>query len=256
MADLATRVLRKAWRVGRSAVAKTSRQRFAPVMPSATALDASTLGWHRLPSCAPLQTFRTLALESGRVTLIADRFGTGTSDAAALATATALAALLCTTRRPVLRIVTRLEPADPSALRRVLDRAQVTLPGDPQFMHAPIGSTDGWIDIGDGELFVTAAWGTTIAARGAVPADALLYVVHTDERAGLAGDALAACEALLRDRRVRRVLGSTALRDRLAADGLAGGGFDDLVVEVESAAGAPPAGSRAVFAAVVARHAA
>jgi hypothetical protein len=65
MAHLATRMLRKAWRVGRSAVAKTSRQHGASALPSATALEASTFGWHGLPSCAPLQTFRALAPDSG-----------------------------------------------------------------------------------------------------------------------------------------------------------------------------------------------
>jgi glycosyltransferase involved in cell wall biosynthesis len=90
-----------------------------------------------------------------------------------------------------------------------------------------------------GELFVTAAWQTTIAARGAVPADALLYIVHTDERAGLVATsarparhcfviaAFAACWA-------RRHCAPTR------SGGLAGDAFDDSVVDLESAGGTSP----------------
>ena len=254
MPALATRVLRKAWRVGRHAVAKTGPQRGA-ASPSAQTLEISTSGWHALPSCAPLQTFRTVAPSSGRVTLIADRFGATPPQGSALEAAAVLAALLCSARRPVLRIVTRRAPAEPAALARLLDVAQVRLLGDPQFVHAPAGSTDGWIDIVDGELFVSAGWQATVAARGAVPASALRYVAVDDERSGLGGEALAVCDALLRDRSVRRVVGSAALRDRLGADGLAGTGFDELVVELGSAGPATPSAWRQTFATVLERTA-
>ena len=254
MAALATRVLRKAWRAGRSAVARTARHRVAAPQ-AAPPLETSTLGWHALPSCAPLQTFRVAAPSGGRVTLIADRFDDELAQGTALEAAAALAALLCSARRPVLRIVTRYVPAEPGALARVLESAQTRLLGDPQFVLAPIGSTDGWIDIVDDELFVSAGWEATVAARGAVPAAALRYVVSDDERAGLSVDALPACDALLRDRSVRRVLGSAALRDRLAAEGLAGDGFDDLVVDLGSAATDRPPAWRETFATVLARDA-
>jgi len=254
MAALATRVLRKAWRVGRSAVAKTGRQRgVAPPAPSP--LETSTLGWHTLPSCAPLQTFRTVAPSAGRVTLIADRFGAAPPHGSALEAAAVLAVLLCSARRPVLRIVTRHEPAEPAALARVLEAAQAPLLGDPQFVHAPAGSTDGWIDIVDDELFVSAGWQATVAARGAVPAAALHYVAVDDERSGLAGAALAVCDALLRDRSVRRVLGSAGLHDRLAAEGLAGAAFDEVVVDLGSAGRAAPRAWRETLSAVLARTA-
>ena len=254
MAAIATRVLRKAWRVGRSAVAKTTRQRGA-ASPAAPTLETSTLMWHALPSCAPLQTFRSPAPFGGRVTLIADRFDADFAAGSALEAAAVLAVLLCSERRPVLRIVTRREPADPSALDRVRQAAQTRWPGDPQFVYAPIGSTDGWIDIVDDELFVSVGWEATVAARGAVPAAALRHLVADDERSGLSGEPLAVCDALLRDRSVRRVLGSRALLDRLAADGLAGAGFDDLVVDLGAAGTAAPRPWRETFAALLARAA-
>ena len=250
MAALATRVLRKAWRVGRSAVASTTRHRGA-APPAAATLETSTFGWHALPACAPLQTFRVAAPSGGRVTLIADRFDNGSMDDAALEAAAVLAALLCSARRPVLRIVTRCEPAEPTALNRVLGAAKTTLLGDPQFVFAPIGSTDGWIDIVDDELFVSVGWEATVATRGAVPARSLRCLMGDDARRGLSGEALAVCHALLRDRSVRRVLGSAALRDRLAADGLAGDGYDDLVVDAAPGAHAAPRRWSETFAALL-----
>jgi hypothetical protein len=187
-----------------------------------------------VPSFAELLRSRDLSLEplrvyeaphhGPRVTMVTDSINKG-SLYGGVATAIILAALLARRLGGDLRLVTRTEPADATAIGMILRTHGVSLAGNVECLYSPPGLGGRDIPIDREDFFVTTSWWTTRATRSAVPPQRIVYMLGEDERLFYpAGDDYLLCGETLSDPEIFYAVNSNILFHHLQANGLAPGG--------------------------------
>jgi hypothetical protein len=174
-------------------------------------------------SLEPLRVYEAPHL-GPRVTMVTDSINKG-SLYGGVATAIILAALLARRLGGDLRLVTRTEPADATAIGMILRTHGVYWTGNVECLYSPPGLGGRDIPIDREDFFVTTSWWTTRATRSAVPPRRIVYMLGEDERLFYpAGDDHLLCAETLSDPEIFYAVNSNILFDHLQANGLAPGG--------------------------------
>jgi len=189
--------------------------------PPVSPINAREMVKKRRLRCAPLQMFSVPRAAPGRISLVTDIINRG-SLYGGVATAIIMAALVAESKGVRLRIITRSEWADPSALQVLLQAYRIPLSHDIEFVYAPLDSTSSEMDVFDDELFITTSWWTTAATLASVGSESIVYLLQEDERMFYPhGDSHLMCSQVLENRDIRFVVNTRLLYDQLVGSGLA-----------------------------------
>lgn len=171
-------------------------------------------------ACAPLRVFFIPPGEPARVSLVTDSINRGHLYGG-VGTAIILAALVAQARGARLRLITRIERAQPEGLETVLETYGIRLAHDVELAFAPFFDESYEIDYFEQELFITTSWWTTAATLGTVRSENVVYLLQEDERMFYPlGDEHLRCARVLENRDIRFVVNSRLLYDHLVASGL------------------------------------
>ncbi|ODU10514.1 MAG: hypothetical protein ABS84_03920 [Rubrivivax sp. SCN 71-131] len=174
----------------------------------------------RLRPWTPLHVFHTPARGRRRITLVLDAVATSSPFDAAN-TAIILGLLLARRCAADLRLVTRIEPAQPAALQALLQACGEALQGEVQASFLPAQDAKVELDLIDGELLITDAWWNTSAALAAVEPARVVYLLQSDERLAAADDETRQrCEELLRRRDLQCLIRTATLKHHFVHGGL------------------------------------
>lgn len=146
----------------------------ASSLPSVSSLLAA-----RFPSLQPFDCFPAATAQK-RISLVTDSVGPS-SLFGGVGTAIILGALLANKFQATLRIVTRTEEPDASAVNEVLRRNNVSLHGPLETAMAPLDGSK-VLPVSADEIFLTTSWWTTKATLGVVPASRIIALIQEDER--------------------------------------------------------------------------
>jgi hypothetical protein len=176
---------------------------------------------HEQSATSPLRLFTVVQNGVGRVSMVTDSINRG-SLYGGVGTAMILAALLAEARRGRLRIITRVEPPQPSGLEGVLKTYGIELSSEVEFAYAPFYDQAYELDRASHELFVTTSWWTTASTLGVVPAQSVLYLLQEDERMFYPyGHERLRCSQVLQNSELRVLVNTKMLFQHLASSGLA-----------------------------------
>lgn len=128
---------------------------------------------------APLRT--TPATSIPRLNIVTDSIGSD-SLFGGVATALILGILWAERAGLALRIVTRHSPADAAGLGRLFRSIGIKPAQRPEFAYIPTGPGD-YLEVGDGDVFLTTSWWTTTSVLESIPASRVAYILQEDERA-------------------------------------------------------------------------
>ncbi len=168
----------------------------------------------------PLRLFEVPNPGSQRVSMVTDSINPGQLYGG-VGTAMIMSALLAEAQGARLRLVTRVEPAEPAALYSVLKTYGITLTREVEFAFAPFHDGHYEIDTLPGETYVTTSWWSTASTLGSVPASQVIYLLQEDERMFYAyGDEHLRCSRVLENPSLRVVVNTRLLFDHLVGSGL------------------------------------
>lgn len=183
-------------------------------------VNARELAKSRVQMCAPLRMFQVSGNPTGRVSVVTDSINRGHLFGG-VGTAIIMAALVAQAAGARLRIVTRIERAQPVGLDTVLDTYGIALSHGVEFAYAPFHDESYEIDCFEGERFITTSWWTTAATLGSVPSRQISYLLQEDERMFYPfGDEHLLCARVLANKDIRFVVNTRLLFDHLVASGL------------------------------------
>ena len=127
----------------------------------------------------PIATFPETA-SVRRINVITDSIGPS-SLFGGVGTSLILGSLWAARTGATLRIVTRTEPPESTALGATLAANGVSFEGRTEFHFSPHqGGRE--LPLGPGDLFLSTAWWTTRSLLNTVPADRIVYLLQEDER--------------------------------------------------------------------------
>jgi hypothetical protein len=161
------------------------------------------LGFFPIPSTKP------------RLSIVTDSVGSA-SLFGGVGTALVLSALLANRMGATLRLITRNDPPDTSAVGRVLAANGVALETPLEAVFAPTkGGRE--LPISDDDFFLSTSWWTTRALLSSVRRDRLAYLLQEDERMFYPhGDDRVRCEQAMCEPGLMIVVNSQLLFDHLA----------------------------------------
>ena len=133
----------------------------------------------QIPEIRPLTAFATAAI-APRVTIVTDSISPS-SLFGGVGTSLILGAMLARRLQADLRIVTRTEPPDASAVGHVLDRNGVAFAGRLETLYVP-RSGEVELPLSTADLFLSTSWWTTREALSVAAADRVVALVQEDER--------------------------------------------------------------------------
>jgi O-antigen biosynthesis protein len=197
----------------------------APEPAMAPAVDigwvsARELAAKQRQQCTPLRLFTSPRPALPRVSIVTDTINKGHLYGG-VGTAMILGALLAERRGATLRIITRMDRAQPSGLAGVLAVYGIELSHEVEFAFGPYYDDRYQIDTHEGELFLTTSWWTTASTMASVPNDDIVYLLQEDERMFYPfGDDHLRCSRVLRDPKLRFAINTHLLFDHLVATGL------------------------------------
>ena len=172
-------------------------------------------------ACSGLRLFRIPAATPPRISLVTDSISKG-SLYGGVGTSIIMAALLAESRGARLRIVTRTERAQPSAVAGVLGLYGIELTREVEFAFAPFYDSGYEIDSFPDELYITTSWWTTAATMASVPSKDIVYLLQEDERMFYPyGDEHLRCSQVLANADIRCIINTHLLYDHLVGSGLA-----------------------------------
>lgn len=204
------------------------RQRFpAPVTtpPTTRAGSASTedILAKRFPSLRPFRVIPAPTSRRQRLTLITDSLSPG-SLFGGVGTSLILASQLARRFGASLRVVTRTEQPDPSAVGTVLRAQNIDFDGNIEFLHSRLAPDGAGIPVQPDDVYLTTSWWGTWAALRSFDPSRIVYLLQEDERLFYpAGDDQLKCTEIFADERIRFVLNTSMLRDYLVREG-----FDNI----------------------------
>lgn len=150
-----------------------------------------------------------------RITIITDSISKG-SLFGGVGTALMLGALAAQRAKATLRIVTREEVADASALAPLLRLNGIAFDRPTDFRFLPSATAD-QLPVHSHDRFITTSWWTTEAARR-LPSEQQFYLIQEDERMFYPqGDDLVRCQMVISDPHRRLIVNSKLLFEHLGA---------------------------------------
>ena len=167
----------------------------------------------RYKALLPLRTFRA-PTEAPRLTMTTDSIG-AKSLFGGVGTAFILSALLAERIGASLRLITRVEAADPANFRRVLAVNGIEWNGPLEFIQVRL-TDEREVSVSDNDFFLTTSWWGTRSALGAVSPSRVIYLLQEDERMFYPfGDDRLRCEETLSSPDIRFVINSQLLFEHL-----------------------------------------
>ncbi len=164
----------------------------------------------RWPALRPLPTYDEPAASGRRLNIVTDSVGVS-SLFGGVGTSLILAALLCERLGATLRLVTRHERPDPSAIGSVLSTNHIALNRKVETAFVPEDGSEA-LSVGPQDIFLTTSWWTTRATLGAVAPERIVYLLQEDERMFYPfGDERLLCAELLSDARLSLVVNTHLL---------------------------------------------
>ena len=150
-----------------------------------------------------------------RLSIVTDSVGAA-SLFGGVGTALVLAAVLANRMGATLRLITRNDPPDASAVARVLAANGVTLETPLEAVFAPVhGGRE--LPVADNDYFLSTSWWTTRALLSSVRRDRLAYLLQEDERMFYPhGDDRVRCGQTMAEPGLMIVVNSQLLFDHLA----------------------------------------
>lgn len=171
-------------------------------------------------ACTPLRLFFIPSPDVPRVSIVTDSINRGHLYGG-VGTAMIMGALLAQSIGGRLRVVTRIERAQPDNLASVLALYGIQLTHDVEFAFAPAFDDSYEIDQHDEELFITTSWWTTAATMASVRSDRIVYLLQEDERMFYPhGDEHMRCSRVLQNGEISFVINTRLLFDHLVGSGL------------------------------------
>ncbi len=167
----------------------------------------------RYRALLPLRTFHIPKLPP-RVTMTTDSIGSK-SLYGGVGTALILAALLAERIGAGLRVITRVEAADPANFRRVLSINGIEWDGDLEFIQQR-ATDEREVSASDNDFFLTTSWWGTRSALGAINPKRIAYLLQEDERMFYPfGDDRLRCEETLSSPDIHFVINSQLLFEHM-----------------------------------------
>lgn len=164
----------------------------------------------RWPALRALPTYDEPAVLGRRLNVVTDSVGVS-SLFGGVGTSLILAALLCERLGATLRLVTRHERPDPSAIGSVLATNGIALNRKVETAFVPEDESEA-LSVGPQDIFLTTSWWTTRATLGAVAPERIVYLLQEDERMFYPyGDERLLCAELLKDPRLSLVVNTQLL---------------------------------------------
>ena len=186
----------------------------ARALPSATALIEA-----RFDHLRALAIVRVPDGER-RVNMVTDSINAG-SLFGGVGTALILCALRANAIGARLRIVTRTEAPDPRGIHRVLSANAIVPALNPELVFVPVFGSDVFLDVHDGDEFITTSWWTTYSTLRSIAPKRVTYLLQEDERMFYPhGDDWVRCRETLGRSDIRFLVNTRLLHDHLIADGL------------------------------------
>ncbi len=177
----------------------------------------------------PLPVFTVPRGERIFVNLVTDSVGRG-SLYGGVGTALVLGRLAATRLGAGLRLITRTEPADLSAVHDLLDAHGIDAADEIETVHAPrLGDLEGDREVervpaSERDVFLTTSWWTTWSAAQSVRRSRVVYLLQEDERMFYpSGDDRIRCAAMMSDPGLLYLVNSRLLHRHLDNRGLAPG---------------------------------
>jgi len=158
--------------------------------------------------------------EGRRVNMVTDSINAG-SLFGGVGTALILCALRANATGARLRIVTRTEAPDPRGIHRVLSANGIVPSLNPELVFVPIAGSDIFLDVHDGDEFITTSWWTTYSTLRSIAPERVTYLLQEDERMFYPhGDDWVRCRETLGRSDIRFLVNTRLLHEHLVADGL------------------------------------
>jgi hypothetical protein len=167
----------------------------------------------RYKALLPLRTFH-IPKTRPRVTMTTDSIGSK-SLYGGVGTALILSALLAERLSASLRLITRVESADPANFRRVLSVNGIEWNGDLEFLQVRAADARE-VSVSDNDFFLTTSWWGTRSALGAIKPNHIVYLLQEDERMFYPfGDDRLRCEETLSSPDIHFVVNSQLLFEHM-----------------------------------------
>jgi len=212
-------IIQHAWRIVLGAtqqkmetLARAATESFAA--PSADALVEGRFGQLR-----ELEVVRVSG-KGRRINLVTDSVNSG-SLFGGVGTALILSVLRANQTGARLRIVTRTEAPDPRGIRRVLSANAIMPALNPELVFIPVTGSDAFLDVHDGDEFITTSWWITYSTLRSIAPARVTYLLQEDERMFYPhGDDWVRCRETLSRSDIRFLINTRLLFEHLVASGL------------------------------------
>ncbi|SIR43197.1 class I SAM-dependent methyltransferase [Pseudacidovorax sp. RU35E] len=164
----------------------------------------------RWPALRALPIYEEPASVGRRLNIVTDSVGVS-SLFGGVGTSLILAALLCERLGGTLRLVTRHERPDASAIGAVLSTNGIVLDRKVETAFIPEDDSEA-LSVGPEDIFLTTSWWTTRATLGAIAPERIVYLLQEDERMFYPyGDERLLCAELLSDSRLSLIVNTGLL---------------------------------------------
>jgi hypothetical protein len=192
-----------------------------PVEPATDGRSVEELRQGRFRQLRPLDVFPVPGDGRRRLTIVTDSLSAG-SLFGGVGTALIAGALLAERLDASLRIVTRLEPPEPTAFATVLRAHGIPWEANVEFVFSTGAGEGRDLPVHTGDIFLTTSWWSTWAALRAVDPASIVYLLQEDERLFYpAGDEQLLCGEVLSDDRIRFLINTKMLFDYFVGEGFA-----------------------------------
>jgi hypothetical protein len=218
--SIARKLLRNLPATGTVTVAVDGRQADRRPAP----LSVPELIDQKFPSCMALGTYFGGLHAGRRINVVTDSINAG-SLYGGVATALIMAGLACEKYGHPLRVITRVDAANPKNLQSIFKLYGID---DTRFeielIQAALPAETPTVPMCKQDIFLTTSWWSTASTMRAVPKSSIVYLLQEDERMFYAfNDVRLACESVMREEGIRFVVNSETLYRHLLQDG-----FDNL----------------------------
>jgi hypothetical protein len=171
------------------------------------------------PLLRPLSVFPVPDDGRRRVTIVTSSLSPG-SLFGGVGTAMIAGALLAERLDASLRIVTRLEPPEPTAFATVLGAHGIPWEANVEFLFSSVERDAQGVPVHRGDVFLTTSSWDTTAALGAVDPASIVYILQEDERLFYpSGDVQLRCSEVFSDDRIRFLINTRMLFEHLVREG-------------------------------------
>lgn len=178
----------------------------------------------RFPNLQAVPFYRTGKASVRRLNVVTDSINEG-SLFGGVGTALILAGLVAQERQVALRIITRTEQPDARNIRHLYALYGIKPPFELEFCHADLREPERFVDLSDGDVFLTTSWWSTAATLPGVPPRSIHYLIQEDERMFYPlGDEHLRCSQMMSNPDIHFIVNSSLLANHFRREG-----FDNIV---------------------------